>query len=90
MSDQSRIEEQLALFSSKIVWDITPSLALKFKLTREQSAQGKYQTTSLDIRNTLNKHFSLKTQFAETQTYPYDISVPNGELMSSFGIDYEI
>jgi len=38
----------------------------------------------------INEHFSSKTQITEQQTYPYDFSVANAELISSFGIDYEI
>lgn len=90
MSDQTRIQEQLVTLSTKFLWDITHSIAAKFHLTHEQSALEKYRTTSLELKNKLSQEFALKFQITEKRTYPYDISVPNGELITSVGIDYEI
>jgi hypothetical protein len=44
----------------------------------------------LELKNKVTEDFALKFQIAEKRTYPYDISVPNGEVRSSIGIDYEI
>jgi len=90
MSDSGKVQEELVTFTTKCLWDISPSTAIKFNLTQEQSALEKYRTTTLELKNKVTEDFALKFQLAEKRTYPYDISVPNGEVRSSFGIDYEI
>lgn len=90
LSDREHIQEELITISTKALWNITPSLSFKFKLTHEQSKLEKYRTTTLELRNKLTENFSLKTQFSEKRTYPYDVSIPNGELLSSIGISYDI
>lgn len=90
MADNSKVQEELITFTTKCLWDISPSTAMKLNLTQEQSALEKYRTTALELKNKLTEDFALKFQLAEKRTYPYDISVPNGEVRTSIGIDYEI
>jgi putative salt-induced outer membrane protein len=90
MADNSKVQEELVIFTTKCLWDISPSTTMKFNLTQEQSALEKYRTTTLELKNKVTEDFALKFQIAEKRTYPYDISVPNGEVRSSIGIDYEI
>jgi len=90
LADQSNIKEQLLTLATKFSWDISPNITIKFNLTNEQSALEKYRTVTLELKSKLTQDFSIKTEIAENRTYPFDISVPNGELISSMGIDYEI
>lgn len=38
MTDNSKVQEELVTFTIKCLWDISPSTAMKFNLTQEQSA----------------------------------------------------